>query len=38
MAAGRNDVLYAVLVLLCGPDAQLTLGFLAGGAASGAWA
>ncbi len=38
MAARRNDVLWAVLVLLCGHDAQLTLGFLAAGAASAAWA
>ncbi len=38
MVARRNDVLYAVLVLLCGHDAQLTLGFFAGGAASAAWA
>ncbi len=32
------DVLYAALVLLCGHDARLTLGFFAGGAASAAWA
>ncbi len=38
MVARRDTVLYAVLVLLCGHDAQLTLGFFAGGAASAAWA
>ena len=38
MVARPNDVQYAVFVLLCGHDGQLTLGFFAGGAASAAWA
>jgi hypothetical protein len=38
MVARRNDVLYAVLMLLCGHHARLTLSFLAAGAASAAWA